>query len=196
MKKKDLTHSQLIDAAFLLFAEHGIDKTSLAMIAKEVGISKPSIYYHFSSKEELIERIFDFVFSDYRFEHDFDLAEFNADNFREKLLAGGWAMLAVDKENQRVVLKVLNEFILSALRDEKYRERLIAMQQNYLDGFHRLLVKGAEWGVVPPVNLEAKAHMLALVFDNITSYLLLGLELKYQAIWQTAVDSIFIKEAN
>ncbi|MBT2290512.1 hypothetical protein J7E73_15500 [Paenibacillus albidus] len=45
-------------------------------------------------------------------------------------------MLAVDKENQRVLLKVLNEFILSALRDEKYRERLIAMIHTLIVSFY------------------------------------------------------------
>lgn len=43
----------LQDAARLRFAAQGFDATSLAQIAGDVGIKKPSIYAHFKSKEEL-----------------------------------------------------------------------------------------------------------------------------------------------
>ncbi|MFF2089297.1 TetR/AcrR family transcriptional regulator [Paenibacillus sp. NPDC058174] len=45
-----------MQASFELFAEYGIEKTSLGMIAKKAGMTKPSIYYHFDSKEQLISR--------------------------------------------------------------------------------------------------------------------------------------------
>ena len=47
-----------MEASYRLFARHGITKTTYSMIAEEVGIAKPSIYYYFKSKDALIECIF------------------------------------------------------------------------------------------------------------------------------------------
>ena len=47
------TKQQIISIAFNLFINNGYEKTSLADIAKQIGITKPAIYYHFESKEAL-----------------------------------------------------------------------------------------------------------------------------------------------
>ncbi|NLB53646.1 MAG: helix-turn-helix transcriptional regulator, partial [Syntrophomonadaceae bacterium] len=41
----------------MLMAEKGIIKTSLADIAREVGISKGTLFYHFASKDDLVNDI-------------------------------------------------------------------------------------------------------------------------------------------
>jgi len=40
-----------------LFARQGVQKTSLQEIADRLGITKPALYYHFSSREELVRSI-------------------------------------------------------------------------------------------------------------------------------------------
>jgi len=39
-------------------------------------------------------------------------------------------------------------------------------------------------------NMEAKAQMLALLYDNIGNFMLTGNQLNYKAIWKEAVDSV------
>jgi AcrR family transcriptional regulator len=46
-------HSQVLDAALKLFAERGIDATSMDAIAEASGVSKATIYKHWSDKDEL-----------------------------------------------------------------------------------------------------------------------------------------------
>ncbi|WP_054705453.1 TetR/AcrR family transcriptional regulator [Bacillus sp. JCM 19041] len=47
------TKNRILDAALVSFASHGYEGTTLAQIANEVGIQKPSLYNHFKSKNEL-----------------------------------------------------------------------------------------------------------------------------------------------
>ncbi|WP_059105292.1 TetR/AcrR family transcriptional regulator [Shouchella shacheensis] len=47
------TRDKIIQAALSSFATSGYDGTTLAHIAASVGIQKPSLYNHFSSKDEL-----------------------------------------------------------------------------------------------------------------------------------------------
>ena len=47
------TRSRIAQAAIELFATHGFDGTSVREIAEAAGVTKPVLYYHFGSKEDL-----------------------------------------------------------------------------------------------------------------------------------------------
>jgi AcrR family transcriptional regulator len=44
-------------AALSLFSLHGVNGTSLQMIADEIGVTKAAVYYHFPTKEDLVHAI-------------------------------------------------------------------------------------------------------------------------------------------
>jgi AcrR family transcriptional regulator len=52
------TRARIQQVALELFTEHGYDKTSLREIAERLGVTKAALYYHFKSKEELVESFF------------------------------------------------------------------------------------------------------------------------------------------
>ncbi|GED57795.1 TetR/AcrR family transcriptional regulator [Brevibacillus formosus] len=189
MSKDNKTHQHIVDAAFQLFAEHGIEKTSLTMIATEVGITKPAIYYHFASKEALLDYLFDQLFGNYTFAHFFTITDFTADNFAKLLIENGLKLLPSEEEDY-AVLRVFNQFLLSVSQKEKYRDKLRLMQEDFLQGFTSLLERGIELGVVKPDRVVAKAHILALVVDNISNYMLMGIELDQRDIWTETVRSV------
>jgi AcrR family transcriptional regulator len=51
------TRGQILDASLRLFSEHGFARTTVRAIARDVGISNAAIYYHFASKQELLEAL-------------------------------------------------------------------------------------------------------------------------------------------
>ncbi|MGD6891477.1 TetR/AcrR family transcriptional regulator [Bacillus mobilis] len=193
MTKNLQTSQNIVEASFKLMAEHGIEKMSLSMIAKEVGISKPAIYYHFSSKEALVDFLFEEIFSGYHFVSYFDKEQYTKENFAEKLIADGLHMLS-EYEGQEGILRVINEFIVTASRNEKYQKRLFEIQEDFLNGFHNLLKKGVELDVVSQQATEENAHTLALVIDNMSNYMLMGFELKYKEIWIRNVKNVMREE--
>ncbi|MCV7230017.1 TetR/AcrR family transcriptional regulator [Mycolicibacterium komossense] len=48
---------RVLEAAIGLFAEFGVDGTSLQMIANRLGVKKASVYYQFHSKEDIIDAV-------------------------------------------------------------------------------------------------------------------------------------------
>ncbi|MFG1792357.1 TetR/AcrR family transcriptional regulator [Nocardia sp. NPDC049149] len=51
------TRERIQEVALEMFARQGVQRTSLQDIATRLGITKPALYYHFSSREELIRSI-------------------------------------------------------------------------------------------------------------------------------------------
>jgi AcrR family transcriptional regulator len=48
------TRGEIRAVALELFAEHGVEQTSLRQIAERLDITKAALYYHFRSKDELL----------------------------------------------------------------------------------------------------------------------------------------------
>jgi AcrR family transcriptional regulator len=51
------TRTRILDAALELFSEHGFDGTTLQQIADRLGFTKAALYYHFRSKDELLQAL-------------------------------------------------------------------------------------------------------------------------------------------
>lgn len=57
--KADISRERVLAAAAKIFSERGYAGTTMRAVAKEVGLQAASLYYHYRSKEELIEAVLD-----------------------------------------------------------------------------------------------------------------------------------------
>lgn len=51
------TRSRVLETALALFTQHGVEGTSLQMIADALGVTKAAVYYHFKTKDEITEAV-------------------------------------------------------------------------------------------------------------------------------------------
>lgn len=51
------TRQQIVEAADRLFYERGFEATSFADIARELGLSRGNFYYHFKTKDEILDAV-------------------------------------------------------------------------------------------------------------------------------------------
>jgi len=79
-----LTKSEIEEAAFRVWGRNFYKKTSLSQLAKELGVSKPALYRHFASKQELTfamtERFLDDFANFVRFDFEKALQTNDADD--------------------------------------------------------------------------------------------------------------------
>ena len=52
------TRARILDAAEVLFVEHGFEATSMRMITGRARVNLASVNYHFGGKEALIQEVF------------------------------------------------------------------------------------------------------------------------------------------
>lgn len=57
--KGERTRQRILEAAESLFAERGYEGTTIAVVAKEVGIQQPGVFYYFADKHSLYEAVVD-----------------------------------------------------------------------------------------------------------------------------------------
>lgn len=57
VKEADERRNEILDAADELFAQKGFDGTSTNDILEKVGIARGTLYYHFKSKEEILDSL-------------------------------------------------------------------------------------------------------------------------------------------
>lgn len=60
------TKERIFNVAIDLFAQKGFDAVSLREIAEAAGIRKATLYYYFTTKDEILEKIFEYFFEAWR----------------------------------------------------------------------------------------------------------------------------------
>jgi AcrR family transcriptional regulator len=51
------TRARILEVALELFAAQGVQQTSLRQIADRLGLTKPALYYHFTSRDDLVRNL-------------------------------------------------------------------------------------------------------------------------------------------
>jgi AcrR family transcriptional regulator len=169
-EKSNNTKENIIIAASKLMTIKGVKSTSLADIAKEVGISKGTLYYYYPSKNEII----------------FDIAEKHINQITNELFA--WMDKVDNKATPKEIIKVVFERILTAETRGKLHLYLISnslTSNEYLK--KRFREKYKQWRnmieeVLKKILIDRTTNYVALAsivlasLDGLTIQWLLGVE--------------------
>jgi TetR/AcrR family transcriptional repressor of nem operon len=163
----------LVQTALKLFATHGYYHTSIADILRESGCKRGTLYYHFSSKEELGYAVIDEwvrlvteqgAASHLRSsEHPIDRLIKVVDDMPAglKLETSGSITIAIGARMATV--------------HEGFRKRLIARLAQMVDGIEQMLRKGiADGQIADNVDPRQMAHIAMIVAHGIQMASLLG----------------------
>jgi len=185
------TYIKIIKCAYELFATRGFDRTSLNSIAIEVGISKPSMYYYFTSKDHLLDVVFKIILDEIKLEKAYDLREVESDQIKETLIKTGQQHIRNQLEDP-YYLGIMREFSSYSARKKQVENQFITIINDYRAGFEDLLHRCQEHGLIgSEVDLRTRSELLTSIMNGINMGLQLGVSLDYTAIWAQGVETCF-----
>lgn len=111
------TKRKIFEASLRLFSEKGYDATSIEEITATVGVAKGTLYYHFSSKEE----IFNFLIEEgiKLLQNSIDIKTAKLDNYIDKLKAIILIEIKIVVKYENFITILLSQFYGKEARNQK-----------------------------------------------------------------------------
>ena len=150
-----VAHAKVLVAAIQLFAEHGIDATSMDAIAENSGVSKATIYKHWADKEKLCLEVLSYLHG-----LDQEMPAFDSGDLRDDLITQLKYEPAPEKREWRE--KILPHLMAYAARNrafgEQWRARVMERPRMRLT---QILNRGVEQHMLrADMNLEIALALL------------------------------------
>jgi AcrR family transcriptional regulator len=121
--------ARIIEAALVLFAEHGVSGTSLQMIADEIGVSKAAVYQQYNTKDEIVLAVAEVVISGLDAAAKAAEAERSRAQAREVLIA---RMIELAVESRRMASILQQDPVMLRFLDEHGPFRRVMERVNHL----------------------------------------------------------------
>lgn len=157
MLKKQL----IMDTAIELFAQKGIDATSIQQITEKCGISKGAFYLSFKSKDELIISIIDYFMKNITSQIEWSVSKQN--NAQDKLHAYYYEIF--------LMMENYGDFANVFLKEQPqfFHESFIEKMTYYENLSNTLLLEITKM-LNPDINEELQYDLLFIIRGFITSY--------------------------
>jgi AcrR family transcriptional regulator len=163
-QRSERAHSEVIEAAVNLFAERGIEATSMDAIARDSRVSKATIYRHWADKDSLCLEVLIHLHG-----LDKELPVFDSGDFRGDLIAQLKYDPAVDRKpmRERIMPHLVAYASHNQVFGDAWRSRVIAPRRTALC---RMMDRGKQRGILnPALDPEAGLALLLgpLMYRNI-----------------------------
>jgi AcrR family transcriptional regulator len=163
-QKSERAHRQVIEAAVTLFAERGLEATSMDAIAKASGVSKATIYRHWPAKDSLCLEVLGYL-------HGLDKEPpvFESGDFRKDLIALLQHDPAADRKamRERIMPHLIAYASHNRVFGDAWRSRVIEPARK---AFGNMMTRGKQRGILrPDLDPELGYALLLgpLIYSNV-----------------------------
>ncbi|MBI9046865.1 MAG: TetR family transcriptional regulator [Anaerolineaceae bacterium] len=170
-------HSQILEAAEIIFPQKGYNATTLQDVANQAGISSSTIYQHFDSKEELFLALID------NLNFAYDLEQINLaleseehisfEEVRQALITVAHSFLESHTANAEIIRMFIAEARQFPEVGESYCRHLVIPVEDLLEHY---LSQQMDRGVLQKTDVKLAVHAFYGIFLNfvVTQQLLKG----------------------
>ncbi len=159
--------AQILTEAIRLFAAQGFEGTSVQEIADSVGIRKPSLLYHFPSKEELRRSVLDEILSRWNDVLPHLLLTATREQQFDMVMEALTRFFLEDPDRARLVLREILD------RPEDMRRRLETFVRPWIEVIADQLEKARAKGQVQP-DVDPHAYTVNVVSMVVTGIAVIG----------------------
>ncbi len=145
------TKRKIFETSMKLFAEKGYDATSIEEITATVGVAKGTLYYHFSSKEE----IFNFLVEEgiKLLQNSVDIKTSRFPNYIDKLKAIILIQIKIVAKYENLITILLSEFWGKGTRNQMCKDHIL----QYIKQIENIVIEGIEKGEIKNGDSQAIA---------------------------------------
>lgn len=189
------TKDKIMNAMYDLVAEVGYDKASIGKICDRVGISKPSVYYYFSSKEEIFTALLDSMFPVIDYQRDYSLIVDPA-GFKSALIELGNSIIGSYRSDEKR-RRVLAEVSIQANRIPAIRERHVLATKRTMAALQDILSHGVEIGAFrSDTNVSLYMQILYTVLEGTSNTVAQDEGVDEKSVWAGVVGFMFRQSEN
>ncbi|MEA3495744.1 MAG: TetR/AcrR family transcriptional regulator [Bacteroidota bacterium] len=170
-EKSQSKRKSILDSAVIIFAKDGINKGTIASIAKQADIGKGTIYEYFKSKEEIFEEMLNYFFKDlFSGWKQLNKLEISTKKKLEKIFDLTFDYLSSINEKNYHQLIILMEIMLFAIRKDLEQSSKIDLSE-ILRNLYKIIVPiidaGKKEGLLKNINKEYFTFLLFSSLDGI-----------------------------
>ena len=187
-KSHDERRAQILGAARTCFIRAGYAHTRVDDIAKEAGLSKGGIYFHFKSKREIFDAL-----------HGSQQAQTKAlveqarnveGSASEALstLAATMVNHLLSADDRRKFLIVLAEM---GMRDPEIHQNIVDAHEDYVDALAAHIQAGIDSGEFRQVDAHQTAMLLKVLIDGVEQGMAIGYQFDAMPLMLTTMDILF-----
>ena len=145
------TKRKIFETSMKLFAEKGYDATSIEEITATVGVAKGTLYYHFSSKEE----IFNFLVEEGMklLQNSIAIKTDKLNNYIDKIKAIVLIQIKIVVKYEDLITILLTQLWGQEIRNKKCKEHIF----EYINTIENIVRQGMECGQIKKGDPKAIA---------------------------------------
>ncbi len=186
-KKADETHRRILQAALDCFTRHGYHATTMDDIAAESSTSKGTLYWHFSSKDDLLESVLRWFF-------DTSFGPEVLGVLESSPSAAGKLRILADSTVDLIgeaqpIFHLFLEFWASSSNRATSAHTWLDLLGDYQEIIVAVIQEGVERGEFSPVDAEALAWALTAAYDGLAAYVMLKPDLDMERIHAAFIET-------
>jgi AcrR family transcriptional regulator len=184
---KEEVRKRIVAAAHEIFHEKGYANTKMSDIAVAMGVTKPTIYHYFDTKENLFVAVAEYERK--------KLEDLIIESFSERNLVDG-AAIFFDNVMEGFLGNVGPESVAITTRDETLKSIIVNDREEFLKvvtGFLAIRQKNGE--IREDADVRVLACTFNVLFQGLLIYAMQGMDLDdLRLVWTSTVRNLTIKE--